>query len=186
MKKIINIVIIIASIIVLLLVGFFTAYKIQMDNLVKEIEDNAITEIVVTENLPTVIENNELLGTLTIPSINLIKAPIKEGTELSILAEAIGHFTSTGITSGNVGLASHNRGSNANYFANIHKLKKGDEIYFEGLYKKRKYLVETVTKIDETDWSYLQETQDNRITLITCVKNEPSKRYCVQAVECNM
>lgn len=186
MKRVIRILIIIASIFVLILIGLFIAHKIKIHNIVREIEDNAITEITNTDNLPTVIQNNELLGTLTIPSINLIKAPIKEGTELSIIAEAIGHFTSTSITTGNIGLASHNRGSNANYFANIYKLKKGDEIYFEGIYKTRKYLVETVSKIDETDWSYLQETQDNRITLITCVKNETSKRYCVQAVECNM
>ena len=37
--------------------------------------------------------------------------------------------------------------------------------------------------IEETDWSYLQETEDNRITLITCVANKPKNRLCVQAVE---
>ena len=37
--------------------------------------------------------------------------------------------------------------------------------------------------IDETDWSYLQETEDNRLTLITCVKGQSDKRLCVQAVE---
>lgn len=39
------------------------------------------------------------------------------------------------------------------------------------------------TVIDETDWSYLKETEDNRITLITCVRNRPNKRLCVQAIE---
>ena len=37
--------------------------------------------------------------------------------------------------------------------------------------------------IEETDWSYLQETEENKITLITCISNQPSKRLCVQAVE---
>ena len=31
--------------------------------------------------------------------------------------------------------------------------------------------------------SYLNEMGDNRITLITCIANQPSLRLCVQAVE---
>lgn len=186
MKKTIKIIVIIASIIILILASLFIAYKIRINNIVQEIEDNAITEITDTDNLPTIIQNDETLGTLTIPSINVIKAPIKEGIELSTLSEAIGHFASTSLITGNVGLASHNRGSNANYFANINKLKKGDDIYYESIYGTRKYIVETIITIDETDWSYLQETEDNRITLITCIKNVPEKRCCVQAVECDI
>jgi len=34
-----------------------------------------------------------------------------------------------------------------------------------------------------TDFSYLNEMGDNRITLITCIANQPSLRLCVQAVE---
>jgi len=37
--------------------------------------------------------------------------------------------------------------------------------------------------IEDTDWSYLQKTKENRITLITCVKNQPTKRLCVQGIE---
>lgn len=40
-----------------------------------------------------------------------------------------------------------------------------------------------MTNISSTDYSYLNEMGDNRITLITCVKNQPSLRLCVQAVE---
>ena len=32
-------------------------------------------------------------------------------------------------------------------------------------------------------YSYLNEMGDNRITLITCIANQPSLRLCVQAVE---
>lgn len=183
MKKTIKFLVILVGITTFLLASLFIVHNIRINKTIQEIENNAITEISSTDNLPKVIQNDETLGTLTIPSINLIKAPIKEGTELSTLAEAIGHFSSTSLLSGNVGLASHNRGSDANYFANIHKLKKGDIIYFENIYGTKKYIVETSTTIDETDWSYLQETKNNRITLITCVKNMPTKRYCVQALE---
>ena len=37
--------------------------------------------------------------------------------------------------------------------------------------------------ISNTDYSYLNEMGDNRITLITCIANQPSLRLCVQAVE---
>ena len=38
-------------------------------------------------------------------------------------------------------------------------------------------------EIKETNWSYLEETKDNRITLITCVENEPEYRRCIQGIE---
>lgn len=47
----------------------------------------------------------------------------------------------------------------------------------------RTYLVETVTKISSSDWSYLSSTTDNRITLLTCVAGDSSQRWCVQAVQ---
>lgn len=129
------------------------------------------------------IKVDDSIGKLTIPDILLDNAPIKEGTELSILSTAIGHFTSTGIYSGNVGLASHNGGSNGDYFRNLNKIKKGSEIYYQTIYGTRRYVVQTITIIEETDFSYLEATEDNRITLVTCVHNQPTKRLCIQAVE---
>ena len=41
----------------------------------------------------------------------------------------------------------------------------------------------SVETIANTDWSRLQATSDNRITLTTCLANQPEKRACVQAVE---
>ncbi len=43
--------------------------------------------------------------------------------------------------------------------------------------------MESVAEIAETDWSRLGRTQDNRVTLITCISGKPSLRLCVQAVE---
>ena len=46
------------------------------------------------------------------------------------------------------------------------------------------YIIDTIEIIRSTDWSYLEKYDDeNRITLITCVENEPQYRRCVQAVE---
>ena len=45
------------------------------------------------------------------------------------------------------------------------------------------YEVKTVMTIASDDYSFLNEMGDNRITMITCIANQPSLRLCVQAVE---
>ena len=55
----------------------------------------------------------------------------------------------------------------------------------ESIYGTIKYIVKTSVVIEETDFSYLEETNDNRLTLITCVRNQPTKRLCVQAIQSN-
>ena len=50
-------------------------------------------------------------------------------------------------------------------------------------YKSSSYKVTFVGAISYTDYSCLNEMGDNRITLITCIANQPSLRLCVQAVE---
>ena len=48
---------------------------------------------------------------------------------------------------------------------------------------QRKYKVSLNKVIKETDWTYIQNTKDNRLTLITCEMNKKEYRRCVQAVE---
>ena len=115
--------------------------------------------------------------------IFLKNAPIKEGTELSILSEAIGHFKSTSIYSGNVGLASHNSGGKGDYFKNLKNIKIGSEIYYQSQYGVKRYIVVNKEIIEETDFTYLEDSDENKITLITCVAGQREKRLCVQAIE---
>lgn len=119
---------------------------------------------------------------LEIPSINL-KANIQEGTSKEIMEQFVGHFEESKKWAGNVCLAAHNRGYKNNYFSEIKNLKEKDEIiyYFKGSH--RKYVVEKNFIIQDTNWSYLEDTEENKITLITCVENEPNYRRCVQATE---
>lgn len=120
-----------------------------------------------------------------IPSINL-SANIAEGTTSKVIAKDVGHFEETSKLNGNVGLAAHNRGIGVeSYFKNIKNLKIGDEIIYQKDEEVKKYKVTKNLIIEETDWTYLQDTNDNRITLITCVENQPEYRRCVQAIEIN-
>ena len=119
---------------------------------------------------------------ISIPTINL-KAQISEGTTKEVMDKYVGHFVDTGVIKGNICLGAHNRGYPVNYFENIKSLNKNDLIFYKKEDKTYCFKVETVTVIRDTDWTYLEETEDNRITLITCVENEPDYRRCVQAVE---
>ncbi len=136
----------------------------------------------VTENVNKISSLKINDWRVVIPSIGL-NAQIGEGTSTEVMNELVGHFENTSLWNGNIALAAHNRGYPVNYFANIKNLKKGAEIqyYYNGNVKQ--YRVETVTIIKDTDWTYLENTKENKITLITCVENEPEYRRCIQGIE---
>ena len=129
---------------------------------------------------------NGVLGTIKIPKIEL-EAKIKEGTDSSVLAEYVGHFTNSNIWDGNIALAAHNRGSTVkHYFEKINQLVNGDTIiYNANLLGERSYKVTTIKEIENTDWSVTEKNANdkNTITLITCITNHPEKRLCVIAEE---
>lgn len=139
------------------------------------------------QNNPQILETKEnktkeLNWKLVIPKISL-EAEISEGTSKEVMNEYIGHFEETSRKSGNIGLAAHNRGYAVNYFSQIKLLNQGDEIIYKFYDFEKTYIVAENKIIKDTDWSYLEETKENRITLITCVENEPEYRRCIQAVE---
>lgn len=119
---------------------------------------------------------------IIIPKISL-EAEISEGTSKQIMDKYVGHFEETSKNIGNIGLAAHNRGYSVNYFSDIKRLKYGDEISYICNDFKKTYKVSKNVIIKDTDWTYLEKTEENMITLITCVENEPEYRRCIQAKE---
>lgn len=119
---------------------------------------------------------------LEIPNINL-KADIQEGTTEEIMKQYIGHFEESKTWIGNVCLAAHNRGYENNYFSEVKTLKKGDKIIYYYKNSSREYLVEKNDIIKAIDLSCLENTEDNMLTLITCIENEPDYRRCIKAIE---
>ncbi|MGN1299669.1 MAG: class D sortase [Candidatus Scatovivens sp.] len=164
------------SIFILLLVELFNSINLEISlaTVRENAEVNLISEKIKINNLGE--------WKIEIPKINL-SANIQEGTTKEVLDFFVGHFEETSKISGNIGLASHNRGYNVNYFENIKELEIGDEIYYTFSNKTRIFEVETKTIIEETDWSMLENTEENKLTLITCVENMPEYRRCIQAVE---
>lgn len=126
----------------------------------------------------------DIIGTLTIEKIGL-NGKVKEGSTGSVLENYIGHIEETSKYDGNVGLAAHNRGNKYSYFARINELDNGDEIKYQTQYGQRTYVVNSKKEILETDWNPLKSTKENKLTLITCIKNKVNQRLCVEAVEKN-
>lgn len=121
------------------------------------------------------------IGTVKIPSLD-INMKVWEGETNASMKKGLGHYSSTSAWNGNVSVCGHNRGAKYT-IGSIKNLKKGDTITYTTLLGTRTYAVETVTTISNDDWSYLQATSDNRITITTCLADHPESRVCVQAVE---
>lgn len=145
-----------------------------------EIQNNYPENKIVTNEV--VDDTKEVNWKILIPTIAL-EAEISEGTSKEVMDKYVGHFEETSKSIGNVGLAAHNRGYNVNYFANLKKLKEGDEIIYKCYGFERTYVVTKNLIITDEDWSYLEKTEKNTITLITCVENEPMYRRCIQGEE---
>lgn len=143
----------------------------------KTIEEQTVQVLALDES------DKNVIGYISIEKIGLDKAPIAEGTDLKTIGKYVGHFENTSFLDGNVCLCSHNRGSNAAYFGKIKNLVEGDIITYITKYETKEYAVKEVKQIEETDLSVLNQTEDNRITLITCVENHKNLRQCVVGIE---
>ena len=168
-------------------IGFLFSYDKKV---IEQEKQNTSEQLDNTEDVEQEVTEDDgfeedLIGSLKIEKINL-NGTVKEGSTNEILRDYIGHIEETAKYDGNVGLAAHNRGNKYSYFARINELEPGDEIVYTTKYGERKYIVDTKKEILETDWSNLEGTSDNRLTLITCIKNKVNQRLCVQAVQENI
>lgn len=163
---------------VLILIGILLMMIFNKSKEKDELSDIEMIEDVTQEILTD--GETDVIGYLKIKSINL-EAPIKDGTELNTLKTAIGHFKNTAYFSGNICLAGHNRGYNQNFFENLDKVKEGDIIQYETKYTNQEYYVVEIKEVEETDLSILNPTEQDQITMITCIKNQRDKRLCVIA-----
>lgn len=150
------------------------------DNTQKRLDtENNNTELDSTDNLMLHIDGENVLGVIKIDKINF-EGLIYEGTSIQTLAKGVGHFENTPYLEGNVCLAAHNTNS---YWAKLHTLSTEDTIHYTCFLGTKEYRISSISKISETDWSSLENTDTNTLTLITCVKGQKNLRLCVQAKE---
>lgn len=161
------------------LLVFLLAIPVTDVALPLEVKNQVLTQSIVAVNEES---GTSSIWELYIPKINL-RAEIAEGTDDKIMNQYIGHFSETPDFIGNIGLAAHNRGYPVNYFKDLKKLEIGDKINYKYQNKQKEYIVDKIKIIKDTNWEMLQNTKENRLTLITCIENEPEYRLCVQAIE---
>lgn len=176
----------------ILQIGIKNTVKVEFDdktnisqNTTKENENNKTKEEkqAKAENTTTKETNiKEKQWYLKIPRI-FLEAEIAEGTTTEVMNTYIGHFKESAKKEGNICLAAHNRGYPVNYFQNLKLLKKGDKIEYKYQNFKKEYEVTENYIIKDTDWSCMEKTEENEITLITCIENEPEYRRCIKGIE---
>ena len=121
------------------------------------------------------------IGSVSISRVGL-SCKIYEGATNESMRKGAGHYAASSLWTGNVGLFGHNRGSYG-HFRELKDVRVGDIVTYKTNVGTRTYKVNFVGRIASTDYSYLNEMGDNRMTLITCVANQPTLRLCVQAKE---
>lgn len=182
------------SVISIMVIGIII-FTVTTINQIKEKEKiENVVEIYTEENVQEKLENEEVedveelciqedekstIGVIKIDKIDF-EGLIYEGTSLDILEIGVGHFESSPYIDGNVCLAAHNTNK---FWAKLNTLEIGDKIEYISFLGTREYQVISSEEILETDWSKLQNTEENIITLITCVKGKTELRLCVQGVQ---
>lgn len=174
LKYVIGIIVIIF--LLMLTLAFRPDFK-NKDN-TKDNENKTIEEQVV-DTLSIDKTDKNIIGYITIEELGIIKVPIADGTDNKTIGKYVGHFENSSYLEGNVCLCSHNRGSKAAFFENLKNIKKGMKIEYTTKYETKTYITDEIKEIEETDFSVLEPTKDNRITLITCIANQRAKRLCV-------
>lgn len=174
LKYVIGIIVIIF--LLMLTLAFRPDFK-NKDN-TKDNENKTIEEQVV-DTLSIDKTDKNIIGYITIEELGIIKAPIADGTDNKTIGKYVGHFENSSYLEGNVCLCSHNRGSKAAFFENLKNIKKRMKIEYTTKYETKTYITDEIKEIEETDFSVLEPTKDNRITLITCIANQRAKRLCV-------
>lgn len=180
----ITIVLIIIAIIATFFIVKYFKNKALIDNVCELYSDDNVQENienpdVTKDDITMQIDGETILGVIKIDQIEY-EGLVSEGTSLATLKNYVGHFDNTPYLNGNVCLAAHNTNK---FWAKLHTLKTGDKITYISFLGTKNYYVTKVMTIDETDWSLLEDTDENMLTLITCVKGQKSNRLCVQAME---
>lgn len=123
------------------------------------------------------------LTRLKIPAID-VSTVVVEGTTASALRAGAGHYPNTPLPGeeGNVAIAGH-RTTYGKPFANIDRLKPGDQIVLETPLGTHVYKVsKDPFVVDNTEWSVISQTPGRHLTLTSChPKGSARQRIVVRA-----
>jgi sortase A len=129
------------------------------------------------------LQEGDSLTRLEIPAID-VDVVVVEGTSASALKAGAGHYPNTPLPGeeGNVSIAGH-RTTYGKPFANLDRLKPGDEIILETPIGRHVYKVSREPfVVDKADFSVIAQTSGHNLTLTTChPKGSAKQRLIVKA-----
>ena len=121
---------------------------------------------------------------ISIPAADLKPTVVVEGTGASALRAGAGHYPNTPLPGeeGNVAIAGH-RTTYGKPFANLDRLKIGDEIFLETPVGKYTYRVtQNPFAVEANDFSVIAQTPGHTLTLTTChPKGSARQRLVIKA-----
>ena len=124
------------------------------------------------------------LTKISIPAADLGPTVVVEGTGASALRAGAGHYPNTPLPGeeGNVAIAGH-RTTYGKPFANLDRLKVGDEIFLETPVGKYTYRVtQAPFAVEANDFSVIAQTPGHHLTLTTChPKGSARQRLVIKA-----
>lgn len=191
MKKFINILIFLL-IFTLYIVTFLMIYDNFRERKLNEEEDNALElyenkiekkeNVEETNNTTISYSGYTILGKIRIPKVGISTVILKEHT---YAAMSIGAIKTYGVDLNEIGgfvISAHNFRGRSSFFYPIRNLKNGDSIYISDTYgREMEYTVYSVSRyVSPDDVSYLIETTDYHVTLVTC-ENGGKSRIIVKA-----
>jgi LPXTG-site transpeptidase (sortase) family protein len=124
------------------------------------------------ESYTNMLEDNELVGYITIPKIN-VNAPLYMGTSERVLQKGIGVMEGTSFPVGggstHTVLTGHRGLPTAELFTSIDKLEIGDMFYIKNIGETIAYKVDQIVVVEPTDFSRVAlEQGKDYCTLLTC------------------
>jgi sortase A len=121
------------------------------------------------------------IGVLEFPDFSrTIK--VYEGETLDNMRLGAGHASSTSSWDGNCAIFGHNRGV-TNNFNFLKDMNVGDKVIYSTKYGVRYYEVVSKVQIADNDMSPLTWSNDNLLSLVTCVENVENMRIFVMCRE---
>ena len=123
----------------------------------------------------------DVIGTLTVERLGR-RMNVIAGATMEAMDFGAGHFSFTGLNTGNTGLIGHNRGNTNGFFSFVRLLREGDILTLEAGGIIRSYAVTMVYYVYETDFAPLMQFGDTRLTLVTCREYHRNQRRIAVAI----
>lgn len=145
---------------VTILVGIVIFLLINVFSVKKEVEDYG--------------EVGEIEGYLTVDSIGLINAQVRQGINKATLENGIGKFDNSKDEqsyNGNICLVSHSTGEKESFFYNLKNIQIGDLIVYDTNSEKENYVVQEIDMLPVSDESRFKATNQDIITLVTKIES---------------